>query len=199
MLPIVKGCRNRRKGTEATLPLLPVVLMLPRESRQAEEDRGREANHHHPPTGPPNKTRNTTSPAAPMLPELSECSRCPDAVAPQDRKKGSEGTRDKGSPQPTDKTSQQGTKSRSKEAKQSRRQASKPLKKGPPPIGRVQAAFPLITNSRQKISKKSLGVVLKKISEKFFVGMFRGKEKPLAFLNGRGDCLINLTNNGKCK
>ena len=65
-------------------------------------------------------------------------------------------------------------------------QAHKPTKKGYPPIGREQAAVPLITNSRQKISKKSPWVDLKKISEKFFVGMFRGKEKPLAFLNGRG-------------
>ena len=66
-------------------------------------------------------------------------------------------------------------------------QAHKPTKKGvPPPIGREQAAFPLITNSRQKISKKSPWVVLKKISEKFFVGMFRGKEKPLALSQRKG-------------
>ena len=58
-------------------------------------------------------------------------------------------------------------------------------------MGRVQAAFPLITNSRQKISKKSLGVVVKKFSEKFFVGMFRGKKNPLRYLNGRGCCLTN--------
>ena len=55
-----------------------------------------------------------------------------------------------------------------------------------PPYCKGQAAVPLITNSRQKISKKSPWVDLKKFSEKFFVGMFRGKEKPLAFLNGRG-------------
>ena len=66
-------------------------------------------------------------------------------------------------------------------------QAHKPTKKGtPPPYCKGQAAVPLITNSRQKISKKSLGVVLKKFSEKFFVGMFRGKENPLRYLNGRG-------------
>lgn len=53
-------------------------------------------------------------------------------------------------------------------------------------MGRAQAAFPLITNSRQKISKKSLGVGLKKFSEKFFVGMFRGKKNPSRCLNGRG-------------
>ena len=53
-------------------------------------------------------------------------------------------------------------------------------------MGREQAALPLITNSRQKISKKSLGVILKKFSEKFFVGMFRGKEKPLALSQRKG-------------
>ena len=63
--------------------------------------------------------------------------------------------------------------------------------RGTPPIGREQAAFPLITNSHQKISKKSPWVDLKKFSEKFFVGMFRGKEKPLAFLNGRGVAITN--------
>ena len=55
-----------------------------------------------------------------------------------------------------------------------------------PPYCKGQAAVPLITNSRQKIRKKSLGVVMKKFSEKFFVGMFRGKKNPLRYLNGRG-------------
>lgn len=51
----------------------------------------------------------------------------------------------------------------------------------PPPICKGLAALPLITNSRQKISKKSLGVDLKKFSEKFFVGMFRVKKNPSRF------------------
>ena len=76
------------------------------------------------------------------------------------------------------------------------KQASKPLKKGTPPYCREQAALPLITNSRQKISKKSPWGILKKISEKFFVGMFRGKEKPLALSQRKGDCVSNLINNG---
>ena len=59
-------------------------------------------------------------------------------------------------------------------------------KRVPPPIARSRQRFPLITNSRQKISKKSLGVDLKKFSEKFFVGMFRGKEKPLALSQRKG-------------
>ena len=73
------------------------------------------------------------------------------------------------------------------ERKSRNEKPSKPTKKGtPPPMGREQAALPLITNSRQKISKKSLGVVMKKFSEKFFVGMFRGKEKPLALSQRKG-------------
>ena len=67
------------------------------------------------------------------------------------------------------------------------REAHKPTKKGtPPPYRKGQASFPLITNSRQKISKKSPWVDLKKFSEKFFVGMFRGKEKPLALSQRKG-------------
>lgn len=44
--------------------------------------------------------------------------------------------------------------------KERQRQADKPTKKGtPPPYCNGQAAVPLITNSRQKVSKKSLGVL----------------------------------------
>ena len=67
-----------------------------------------------------------------------------------------------------------------------RQQAHKPTKKGTPPYCKGQAAVPLITNSRQKISKKSPWGDLKKFSEKFFVGMFRGKEKPLALSQRKG-------------
>ena len=86
--------------------------------------------------------------------------------------------------QPIRNGSQQGKRERNERKAATSPQAHK--ERDTPPIGREQAAFPLITNSRQKISKKSPWVDLKKISEKFFVGMFRGKEKPLAFLNGRG-------------
>ena len=76
------------------------------------------------------------------------------------------------------KTSQQEKESGAKKGSGKRKNRGKPTnpqRKGyPPPYGRAQAALPLITNSRQKISKKSLGVDLKKFSEKFFVGMFRG-------------------------
>ena len=80
--------------------------------------------------------------------------------------------------QEDNKARQQGTRERERgKGKEPEQQAHKPTsqQKGvPPPIGREQAAVPLITNSRQKISKKSLGVDLKKFSEKFFGGMFRG-------------------------
>ena len=88
-------------------------------------------------------------------------------------------------------TRQKGTQ-RKKEPEQVRgerkaaRQAHKPTTRGPPPTGRAKEAAFLITNSRQKISKKSPWVDLKKFSEKFFVGMFRGKEKPLALSQGKG-------------
>ena len=78
------------------------------------------------------------------------------------------------------------TREREAERGEGKGKPSKPTKKGTPPMGRVQAALPLITNSRQKISKKSLGVDLKKFSEKFFGGMFRGKEKPLALSQRKG-------------
>lgn len=92
------------------------------------------------------------------------------------------------------------TSCKSRSGRGAEREAHKPTKRGyPPPIGKGQAALPLITNSRQKIRKKSLGVVLKKFSEKFFGGMFRGKEKPLALSQRKGGCLINLTNHGKCR
>ena len=65
-------------------------------------------------------------------------------------------------------------------------------KRVPPPYGRAQTALPLITNSRQKISKKSLGVDMKKFSEKFFGGMFRGKEKPLALSQRKGSVVKQM-------
>ena len=69
-----------------------------------------------------------------------------------------------------------------------------------PPYCNGQAAVPLITNSRQKISKKSPWVVLKKNFGKIFRGNVSGaKKNPLRCLNGRGDCFISLTNHGKCK
>ena len=64
-------------------------------------------------------------------------------------------------------------------------------KRGTPPYCNGQAAVPLITNSRQKISKKSPWVDLKKFSEKFFVGMFRGQRKTPCVVSTEGGCLTN--------
>ena len=122
-----------------------------------------------------------------MLPILHYQARCKRG-SPQGKRKGRQGS-------PRTKEHNEGksrsrlhSRSKERERESERAEASQQAtKKGtPPPIDREQAAVPLITNSRQKISKKSLGVDLKKFSEKFFGGMFRGKEKPLAFLNGRG-------------
>lgn len=70
---------------------------------------------------------------------------------------------------------------REAERKKSSDKPTSPQKGVPPPIASWQDAAPLHNFSRQKISKKSLGVDLKKFSEKFFVGMFRGKKNPLRF------------------
>ena len=84
-------------------------------------------------------------------------------------------------------TRKEGTQQRKKgKAKKRSDKPTSPQKEGTPPYCKEQAAIPLITNSRQKISKKSPWVVLKKFSEKFFVGMFRGKEKPLALSQRKG-------------
>ena len=132
----------------APLPLLPVVLMLPRES---EQDRGRtEAGK--PRTTQQNEEHNRTScpDGARVLPML---------LANRERKPTrTEGTRER-------------------ERKKAGDKPTSPQKGVPPPTGRAKEAAFLITNSRQKISKKSPWGDLKKFSEKFFVGMFRGQRK----------------------
>ena len=60
-------------------------------------------------------------------------------------------------------------------------------KRVPPPYCKEQAALPLITNSRQKISKKSPWGRFEKIFGKIFRGNVSGaKKNPLRYLNGRG-------------
>ena len=124
-----------------------------------------------------------SGPQAVQLPSsaqvLPECSRC---CCPQDHKPTRERKRNERKSR-----NNKGTRDKSEKAEASQ-QAHK--ERDTPPIASWQDAAPLITNSRQKISKKSLGVVLKKFSEKFFGGMFRGKKNPLRYLNGRG-CLTN--------
>ena len=93
-----------------------------------------------------------------------------------------------------------GAKKGNEKGKADQRQAHKPTKRGyPPPIAMGRQPFPSSQIRAKKSAKSRLGVVLKKFSEKFFVGMFRGKEKPLALSQREGDCLINLTNHGNCK
>ena len=89
--------------------------------------------------------------------------------------------------------SPQGKRERGKEpeqqgkGKEPEQQAHKPTKKGTPPPSCKGAGSP---SPHHKFAPKNQQKVawgdLKKFSEKFFVGMFRGQEKPLAFLNGRG-------------
>ena len=147
-------------------PFCPCCQVL-RQSEGIGQDRGREAQHH------PTK-RGTQQDQPPRWVQV-----LPMLLANQERnKRKSLHSRSK------ERERERGTKER-------QGQAHKPTKKGtPPPYCREQAAFPLITNSRQKISKKSLGVDLKKFSEKFFGRMFRGKKNPSRYLNGRG-CLTN--------
>lgn len=91
-------------------------------------------------------------------------------------------------PKPTTQQDKPPTRTEANQEHNERKSRSEPDNKerDTPPIGKGQAAVPLITNSRQKIRKKSLGVVMKKFSEKFFGGMFRGKEKPLALSQRKG-------------
>ena len=61
-----------------------------------------------------------------------------------------------------------------------------PQKGVPPPIARSSKHSPSSQIRAKKSAKSRLGVDLKKFSEKFFVGMFRGKEKPLALSQRKG-------------
>ena len=109
-------------------------------------------------------------------------SAAPDAVSQSRQEERGKPTRIEGR-----KASQQGNEGNERKAATSP-QAHK--ERDTPPYCKGQAALPLITNSRQKISKKSLGGALKKFSEKFFVGMFRGKKNPSRF-STEGGCLTN--------
>ena len=68
-----------------------------------------------------------------------------------------------------------------------RQQAHKPTKKGiPPPYCKGQAAVPLITNSRQKISKKSPWGGFEKIFGKIFRGNVSGVRKTPCVVSTEG-------------
>ena len=133
------------------------VLMLPREPDQ---DRGTEALHHPTKRGTQQDQLPRWCRGAGVLPMLP---------ANQERK-------------PTRKEGRQRKKGKAK-----KRSDNKPTKKGtPPPIARGRKHLPSSQIRAKKSAKSRLGVVLKKFSEKFFVGMFRGKEKPLALSQRKG-------------
>ena len=66
------------------------------------------------------------------------------------------------------------------------RQAHKPTKKGYPPLLQGAGSRSPPQFFAPKNQQKVAWVVMKKFSEKFFVGMFRGKEKPLALSQRKG-------------
>ena len=170
--------------------------MLPRDSRQ---DRGPETNHH------PTK-RGTQQDQPPDAPRCSQCCTIkPDAS--EGRKPTRNGrTRNKGSPAPTrqankerkEEPEQQGTREERQRERGSEGATSQQRKGHPPPLlqragGRSPPQF-FAPKNQQKVA----WVDLKKFSEKFFGGMFRGKKNPLRYLNERGDdCLINLVNENR--
>lgn len=103
----------------------------------------------------------------------------------------------KGSPQPNKPTriEGQGTREHGKKGKKEPRQAHK--KKGyPPPIWQGAGSPSPHHKFASKNQQKVAWVDMKKFSEKFFGGMFRGKEKPLALSQRKGR-LTNLTNENR--
>ena len=121
----------------------------------------------------------------------SRCSRCsqPCTIKPDAREE-----RKQGSPAPpTDKDgSQSGTQRGKREREKGNEKPTSPQKGYPPHRHGAGSRSPpqfFAPKNQQKVT----WVDLKKFSEKFFGGMFRGKENPSRYLNGRGDdCLINL-------
>ena len=144
----------------------PQVLRLPRES---EQDRGTEAQHHPTKRGtqqdqPPRCSRSCRG--------CRSCRSAPDGAS-KERK-------------PTRKRAE-ASEERRKGKEAERQQAHKPTKGVPPPYCKGQAAVPLITNSRQKISKKSPWGSYEKIFGKIFRGNVSGERKtPRVISTGGG-------------
>ena len=163
----LSGPRGRNER-QPLLPLLPVVLMLPRESRtEAGKPRTTQQNEEH----------NRTS-----RPDGFRCSRCAGAVRQSGREERKP-TRKEGTQQGKE-PEQQGKEERGEAepatTKERQRQAHKPTspqKRGTPPYCKEQAVVPLITNSRQKISKKSPWGSFEKIFGKIFRGNVSGERK----------------------
>ena len=115
------------------------------------------------------------SPAAPMGSGATSVPRCCQPI----RNGSPQGKRERG----------KGNATSEKGKKRSRAgdKPTSPQRKGhPPPIAKGRQPFPSSQIRAKKSAKSRLGVVLKKFSEKFFVGMFRGKEKPLALSQRKG-------------
>ena len=138
--------------------------MLPRGPRQ---DRGREATQQ-------NEEHNRTScrDGAGVLPMLlANRERKPT------RKEGAEGRKEReGRQAPTRQAPaiRNATRKRGKKRSRAGDKPTSPQKEGTPPYCKEQAATPLITNSRQKISKKSAWGRFEKIFGKIFRGNVSG-------------------------
>ena len=104
---------------------------------------------------------------------------CPDAVRPQERKP----------------TRKHGKKRQGKGAeRESRGKPTSPQahKKGVPPIWQGTGSPSPHHKFAPKNQQKVTWVDLKKFSEKFFGGMFRGKEKPLALSQRKGSVVKQM-------
>ena len=147
-------------------PLLPVVLMLPRESRQ---DQGREAQHH--------PTKRGTQQDQP--PRCSQCSHSagvlPMPFAPQERKP----------------TTPQAHKERGTQRKKGSDKPTSPQKRGTPPLRQVKRrCYPhhkFAPKNQQKVAWGSF----EKIFGKIFRGDISGVRKTPRVVSTEGGCLTN--------
>ena len=154
-IEVLRSCRSCAdaisqsgpRGGKERQPLYPCCQVLGSSGPQASEgieagnpDRGREAQHH------PTK-RGTQQDQPPRW-----CRSAPDAAS----QLGTEAHKERGN------ATRKGAgaseeRGKGKAKKRSDNKPTSPQKEGTPPYCKEQAAVPLITNSRQKISKKSLG------------------------------------------
>lgn len=165
-------------------------------TRGPRQDRGTEANqHHHPPTGPPNKTRNTTSPAAPMVPECSRCSRCsqPCTIKQDAREEAHKdrGTRDK--PTRNARKSRSIERDKGQERERERAGATSPQankERGTPPHSQLtRRCFPhhkFAPKNQQKVAWGSY----EKIFGKIFRGNVSGKRKTPRVISTEGGMIV---------
>ena len=174
-ISVLRSCRSCAdaisqsgpRGRKERQPLCPCcqVLRLPRGPRQ---DRGREATHH------PTK-RGTQQDQPP---------RCCQPIG-----NGSpQGKRERGKGNATSERAG-ATRERGKEERSEAEPATSPQahkKRVPPPYCKEQTAASLITNSRQKISKKSPWGGFEKIFGKIFRGNVSGERKTPCVISTEG-------------